>query len=98
MRLAHLAGVPVDQYLARFRPEQFDEEVALDRIEGDAEHRKREIFKVGFSVLARAGGIEAEPEMFDPVKAEKGPAAAANMSPQQAWATMAAHYGVPVAG
>jgi len=80
----------VDTYLARFTPEQFDEEVAFDRIEPDPLERMRIILKYGLPAIAN--GLAVKPNDLDPLPLET-PAATNFVSPQQAIGLLRMAYG-----
>ena len=80
----------MDRLLSEVSPEQFDEWIVFDRIEGDALERTRIILKYGLAAISQQ--MPVNPDDLDPIKAEK--LEPANMSPQQAIAALATAYGV----
>lgn len=76
--MARRLGVPVDTVFDRFTPEQFDELIALERLEGDPDARLREILKRGFAVISLA---QIDPEDLDPIKRRSE--SAATVSPRR---------------
>jgi len=73
MRLCARAGIlDVERVLERLTPEQFDQWMAFEQLEGDPLdevrkllHRQMEALKLGFSAVCAAWGLEVKPGYFD---------------------------------
>jgi hypothetical protein len=77
----------VDAWLGTITPEQFDEWMAFERIEGNEMARLREIIKVGFASLCPGGKVQ--PDDFDATAlAEQG-----HVTPNQAARVFRQHAG-----